>query len=205
VTGSQRLREVGARLSKTQAAVGYAERAHSGQQRNTDGAPFIEHPLEVGWLLYRDGAPDHMIAAGVLHDVLENTAVTPAQLSERFGERVAVLVRAVSEDPEVPGYSERKTALRRQVAAAGPKALTIFAADKVSKVRELRAAIQTASRQGERIERRLARPRRLAHLRRYLGMLQERLSGSPLVEQLAAELTALTDELATQRELSAFA
>ena len=37
---------------------------HAGQHRSSDGAPFIEHPLEVGWLLSRTGEPDDVIAAG---------------------------------------------------------------------------------------------------------------------------------------------
>lgn len=61
------------RLPQTQAAIEYAERMHAGQRR-TDGTPFILHPLEVASLLLYVGAPDHLIAAGVLHDVLEKPA-----------------------------------------------------------------------------------------------------------------------------------
>jgi (p)ppGpp synthase/HD superfamily hydrolase len=88
--------------------------------------------LEVGWLLYRAGAPDQVVAAGVLHDVLEKTAVSVAELRTSFGSPVANLVSAVSEDERIAGYGRRKTALRQQAAAAGPEALTIFTADKVS-------------------------------------------------------------------------
>jgi len=194
-----------AHLPKSRAALEYAKREHAGQRRSSDGTPFIEHPFEVGWLLYRGGAPDHVIAAGVLHDILEKTAVSAAELSKRFGLRVAMLVQAVSEDAALHGYAKRKAALRRQVAVAGPEALTIFAADKVSKVRELHGAIRTATRQGERIDESLIRPRRLAHYRRCLGLLEERLTGSPLVEQLRADLADVTYELETQRETRAIA
>jgi (p)ppGpp synthase/HD superfamily hydrolase len=87
-----------------------------------------------------------VVAAGVLHDVLEKTAVTTRELDARFGAAVAGLVRAVTEDKRIEGYEARKGALRQQVAAAGPEALMLFAADKVSKVRELRSALRTASR-----------------------------------------------------------
>ncbi|HEY1522370.1 MAG TPA: hypothetical protein VGF70_05095 [Solirubrobacteraceae bacterium] len=76
-----------------------------------------------------------------------------------------------------------------------PKRLMIFAADKISKVHALRVAIQMAGRRGERIERRLIRPRRLAHFRHCLGMLEERLAGSPLVGALRDQLTGLANEL----------
>ena len=46
---------------------------HAGQRRQLDGAPFIEHPLEVAAILHDAGAPDHVIAAGILHDTLEKT------------------------------------------------------------------------------------------------------------------------------------
>jgi (p)ppGpp synthase/HD superfamily hydrolase len=49
--------------------------------RSSDGAPFIRHPLEVATVLYRTGAPDHLIAAGLLHDVVEKTG--------RLGRRAA--------------------------------------------------------------------------------------------------------------------
>lgn len=191
MTGVRRLPELVGRLPRTRAALEFAERQHAGQRRSSDGAPFIEHPLEVGWLLYRAGAPDDVIAAGILHDVLEKTEVSAAELSARFGSRITELVRAVTEDPTITGYRHRKAALRQQVAVAGPEALMVFAADKLSKVRELRAAISNPGRDLERA----VPPRRVAHLRACLGMLEERLGDSPLVGMLATELAALNDDL----------
>ena len=106
--------------------------------------PFILHPLEVASLLFDAGAPDHLIAAGVLHDTIEKTHVVASDLRERFGSRVAALVLAVSEDESITGYVQRKAALREQVARAGEEALMLFAADKLSKVRELRLAATPA-------------------------------------------------------------
>lgn len=205
LTGGRRLPDVARGLPETQAAIEFARLQHSGQRRSTDGAPFIEHPLEVGWLLDRAGKPDDVIAAGVLHDVVEKTAVSVEELRSRFGPRVAELVAAVSEDEKIRGYEQRKSALRRQVAVAGPEALTVFAADKVSKVRELRAAIAGASRRREPLGKSLVPPRRLTHFRRCLGMLEERLSKSPLVVQLRTELDGLRDDLRSHKEISSAA
>ena len=190
----QHLRGVAARLPETRAALEYAERRHAGQRRG-DGTAFVEHPIEVGWLLYRTGARDHVIAAGVLHDVLEKTAVDVRELEARFGPAIAELVSAASEDERIGGFRRRKASLRQQVAAAGREALTVFAADKVSQVRELRAALATASRDRERVDESLLPPRRLAHLRHCLGMLEERLGGDPLVELLRTELGELSRDL----------
>ncbi len=181
---ADRLPEFAARLPRTQAALAYAEALHQGQHRAVDGAPFIVHPIEVGVLLYESRAADEVIAAGVLHDVLEKTNTTEYDIYARFGRRVGDIVCAVSHDPGIPGYARRKAALREQVASAGDEALTVFAADKVSKLRELRLG------DGSGIK---VRSRTLKHYRLSLTMLEERLPGSPLVAALAAELDALPD------------
>jgi (p)ppGpp synthase/HD superfamily hydrolase len=182
VSPIRRLPDLTTRLPETRAALAYAEEQHAGQRRKADGAPFIEHPIEVGWLLYRAGAPDHVIAAGLLHDTIEKAGVDAAELRARFGVRTAELVAAVSEDEHISGYARRKAALREQVAAAGPEALMVFAADKVSKVREL--TIGGSPRRPQR---------RLTHYRRCLELLERLLGDSPLVSQLRNEL----DNLAT--------
>jgi hypothetical protein len=200
VSGRRPLPDLVARSPKTRTALEYAEQQHAGQRRSGDGAAFIEHPLDVGWLLYRDGAPDDVIAAGLLHDVLEKTDVGAVDLRARFGQAITGLVEAVSEDDTIRGYRQRKAALRKRVAAAGPEALMIFAADKVSKVRELRAAIATARRRHMRLPASLLPPRRLAHLRQCLGMLEHTLGDAPLVEMLSGELLGLDRDLAALTE-----
>ncbi|HEY2435783.1 MAG TPA: hypothetical protein VGH93_01285, partial [Solirubrobacteraceae bacterium] len=177
---------------------------HAGQRRASDGAPFIEHPIEVGWLLYRAGAPDHVIAAGSARCSRE-TAISVAELQARFGSRIAGPVYAVSEDEGVTGYTQRKAALRQRAAAAGPEALEVFAADKVSKVRELRAAVATATRCHRPVPGSLLPPRRLEHFRHCLGMLEERLGESPLVQLLGTEFAALNCEIKAATEIPAAA
>jgi hypothetical protein len=170
---------------------------HAGQYR-PDGTPFILHPLEVAFLLYRAGAPDHLVAAGVLHDLIEKTSVTPPELHARFEADVAGLVLSVSDDDRISRYGARKAALRRQVAAAGEEALTLFAADKLSKLRELRreTALDRDPQSGGGRSREL-RARRLRHYQRSLALLEERLPESPLVRDLRTELDAYLRERAT--------
>jgi (p)ppGpp synthase/HD superfamily hydrolase len=60
---------------------------HRGQTRLSDGAAFIEHPCEVALLLHASGAPDALVAAGLLHDTLERTAATPSDLALRLALR----------------------------------------------------------------------------------------------------------------------
>ena len=150
-------------LPKTQAALAYATRVHDGQRRKADGAPFIAHPREVVSLLYYAGAPDHVIAAGALHDTIEKTDTDASELRKRFGTRVARLVVAVSEDERIASYTQRKRALRNQAADAGEEALMVLAADKISKARELRLRPGVAQR---------SRRRRLTNYRDCLHLLQ---------------------------------
>lgn len=149
-----------------------------------DGAPFITHLIEVGALLDQAGASEDVVAAGVLHDTLEKTDTRAYDIYARFGRDVGDIVCAVSHDPGIPGYARRKTALRNQVAKAGEDALTVFAADKLSKVRELRLDDGSQTK---------VRGRKLRHYRLSLAMLQERLPDSFLVSALATELSALSN------------
>jgi hypothetical protein len=125
-------------------ALSVARRAHAGQFRQTgcDEIAFIEHLLAVAELLNECGYPDEVLAAGLLHDIAEHAEVEPDSLRSRFGDEVADLVEALTEDPTIPGYEERKREHRERVAAAGPNAQAIFAADKAANVAVLREAYE---------------------------------------------------------------
>lgn len=182
---------------QTQAAAAYAQQKHAGQRRG-DGSPFILHPLEVASLLCDLGAPDHLVAAGVMHDLIEKTDATACDLHDRFGSWITALVLSVSDDETIHGYSARKSALRRQVATAGEEALTIFAADKLSKLRELRR--EALAGRGDGADTgggRQPRGRRIRHYERSLALLEEHLPQSPLVGELRDELEGLFRDRAT--------
>jgi (p)ppGpp synthase/HD superfamily hydrolase len=168
-------------------AMHWAEDRHSGDRRDVDSAPFILHPLEVAALLSGRGYDEEVISAGLLHDVVERSNADVEAVRERFGDRVAGIVAAVTEDDGIADYGSRKAALRDQVTHAGADAQAVYAADKLAKARELRAH---ASRAGSS----LADPalsRRLEHYEESLEMLQRAGAAAPLVQQLAFELWAL--------------
>ena len=178
----------GSRFAKrsplTRAALAFADERHAGQRREADGAPYVAHPLEVASLLDEAGCSDEVVVAGVLHDVLEDSDTKAAELEERFGKPVARLVRSLTEDESIADDADRKAALRRQVAAAGEPAAVIFAADKLSKARELR---HLASRgelpSGARLK--------IEHYAESREMLAAIIPGHPLVEDLRRELEAI--------------
>ena len=164
------------------AALDFAADCHEGQLSDQGDAPFVAHPVEVACLLHEAGYSDAVVAAGVLHDVLENTGAQPDDLERRFGPEVTELVEAVSDDPSIEDHAARKAALREQVERAGECAAAVFAADKVSKAGELR-------RRGGRFSRR--DEVRIQHYEASLEMLERMLPGRDLVDRLRAELDAL--------------
>ena len=171
-------------LPLTQAALGFATARHRDQYRDSDREPFITHPLEVARLLHRDGHADHVIAVGLLHDVLEKTTTTRAELALRFGPRIARLVTAVSDDPSIENYAERKEELRERVARADPDALAVFAADKIAKVRELASPSAWTPTGGNTSA-------KLTHYYASLQMLRRAAGATRLVDCIDAELSRL--------------
>jgi (p)ppGpp synthase/HD superfamily hydrolase len=118
-----------------------AREAHAGQIRNgSGGMPYIEHPQAVAALLAENGFGEEVLAAALLHDVVEDSETTVAELRERFGDPIAGLVDALSDDESIADYRERKDEHRARVAAAGADALAIYCADKLTNVRTLRDA-----------------------------------------------------------------
>ena len=171
-------------LPLTQSAIAFARERHRGQRRDSDGAAFLVHPLEVASLLERSQYPDHVVAAAVLHDVLEDTSAEREELEAQFGPEVAELVALVSDDPAIEDEEAQKDDVRDRVRRAGGYAPAVYAADKVSKVRELRMLIAGG------LDRQTARTK-LRRYRKSLEMLEEAIPDSRVTELLRFELEAL--------------
>ena len=117
-----------------------AREAHAGQIRNgSGGVPYIEHPLAVADLLAEHGFDDEVLAAALLHDVVEESDTGVTEIGARFGESIGGLVDALTDEEEIEDYERRKDVHRAQVEAAGPEALAIYAADKLANIRALRS------------------------------------------------------------------
>jgi (p)ppGpp synthase/HD superfamily hydrolase len=114
-----------------------AARQHSGMQRKgRSGEPYINHLAEVASLLAQatEGRDAELVAAGWLHDTIEDTGLTHDQLVAQFGNRVASLVSEVTDDMSLPKDERR----RRQIEEApkkSPAAKLIKIADKISNIR----------------------------------------------------------------------
>jgi (p)ppGpp synthase/HD superfamily hydrolase len=158
-------------------AYAFAEAAHRGQRRKDDRA-FIAHPVRVARLLAARSYDEEVVAAALLHDVVEDTSVTLDEVRQHFGARVAELVAWVTEDPNLP-TGERKLAYREGVRRSPHAARAICAADKVCNMSDLREA---ASDRADRI------------LARFAGGLDAQ------VKRFSAELSML-EESGTDRGL----
>jgi (p)ppGpp synthase/HD superfamily hydrolase len=133
-----------------------ARTAHAGQIRNgSGGRPYIEHPLAVAEQLAGQGCSDSVLAAALLHDVVEESEVEVEQIRARFGDEVGDLVAALTDAEEIESYTRRKEAHRAEVEAAGHKALIIYAADKLANIRALR---RVYAEQGEAVGAELKAP-----------------------------------------------
>ena len=85
----------GADLDVLQRAYRFSEASHQGQQR-ASGEPYLSHPLEVAHLLVGFRMDVTTVTAGLLHDVLEDTAATKEELEREFGKEIADLVDGVT-------------------------------------------------------------------------------------------------------------
>ena len=119
-------------------ALRFARRAHLGQHRKQTHEQFVEHPIAVARLLRDAGYDGPVLVAAYLHDVVEKTIVEADEIRVRFGSDAAEVVVALSEDPRVLDYCERKRRLRAQVLAAGPTPILIYTADRVANIRDWR-------------------------------------------------------------------
>jgi (p)ppGpp synthase/HD superfamily hydrolase len=128
---------------------------HSGQRQKVNGRPYVEHPIRVATEVSEAGFEPEIVAAALLHDIVEDSEVTIDHLRKRFGDRVATLVEAMTDEAEVEPYERRKALHRGRVVAAGPEAAAIFAADKLNNVRALREAY---AEQGEAVAGRFKQP-----------------------------------------------
>ncbi len=95
-------------------AVIFATKAHAGQLRKGTNVPYILHPLEAAAIVGTMTDDDEVIAAAVLHDVIEDANVTAEQIEMEFGERVAKLVASESENKREHLSAEATWKIRKQ-------------------------------------------------------------------------------------------
>ena len=159
------------------AAYEVASDVHAGPLGS--GRVSLRHPVAVATLLHDEGYPEHVVAAALLHDVVEDGGLAPHAMEQRFGPQVAGLVARLTEDESIASYPRRKAALRSQAVGDGPEAAAIFAADKLASARS------ALRREGA------PSARKLEHYERSLWLLKARYPELPFLAELEADLTRL--------------
>lgn len=133
-------------------AYSLAERAHAGQSRKS-GESYIQHPVEVAFLLADIGMDPDTVAAGLLHDVVEDSDIDLAKLTREFGPRVASLVDGVTKleqmeqeqmdkrfGKKLPGDQESESLRKMFIAMAKDiRVVVIKLADRLHNMRTLDA------------------------------------------------------------------
>jgi len=130
-----------------------AARCHNAMARKGRGSePYINHLAEVANLLAAatDGADSELVAAGWLHDAVEDGGTTREELARRFSERVASLVAECTDDMSLPQKERRRLqVIDAPHKSAGAKLIKI--ADKISNIRARTFPGQTAEQREDLI------------------------------------------------------
>jgi GTP pyrophosphokinase len=167
-----------------QRAYAYAYEAHCGPDSIDDTQ--IDHPAAVAELLFDAGFDDDVVAAALLHDVVEDTTRGLEDIDGRFGERIGDLVDTMTEDESVADYEERKSEHRRRALASGSAPAAIYAADKLARVRRYLAADDSVPEE------------KLLHYRRTLVLYSRTRPELPFLDALARELPELEEREAAR-------
>lgn len=168
------------RLNLIEKAVKFATIAHAGQVRKGTAVPYIVHPYTVGLYLQDAGCRAEVVAAGILHDVLEDTATDMEALKASFGNEIAELVAAVSEQDKGLPWEVRKRHSLDVLKASQKEVCMVACADKLH---NLRAIICDIEEYGDSVWQRFNRGReeQAWYYRSLLGALDS-LNGHSLYE-----------------------
>ncbi|MEX1027165.1 MAG: HD domain-containing protein [Candidatus Paceibacterota bacterium] len=175
-----------------QQALNRATLLHDGQYRKDDTMPYIVHPVSVALILSQYTDDDEVLAAALLHDVLEDVAGYREQdMRDEFGDRVTDIVRGVTEpkDPNKPAaerlpWRELKERYMENLRTAPEESVLVAAADKIH---NLQSFVETIEREGARTWEifHSTAEERLWYFEQVLAIVADRLEGG-LVERFRA-------------------
>jgi (p)ppGpp synthase/HD superfamily hydrolase len=189
VSPAERIEAAAQRSPLVKAALEKARAAHAGQVRNgSGGMPYVEHPMAVAARLDEHGYGEEVLAAALLHDVVEDSGTSLDEIRAEFGENVAGMVGALTDDEALDSYRERKAEHRERVAAADGEALAIYGSDKLINVMTLREAYEA---EGDAVQEEFKVPIELKTeiWEADRDLLREKAPELPFLDELDAELS----------------
>lgn len=171
-------------------ALDWAAVWHKGQRRKYPNAevPYISHVAGVAAILSRHGFRDPVVAAGALHDVLEDCGVSYDELAAKFGAEVADLVRHASEEDKSLPWEERKRLYVEHFAHKPWDAQAITLADKIDNFQSIMVCATSFGDPWAMFKR-----GKDAQLERFRALLERArsLPAHPLIDEYARTLEAL--------------
>ena len=123
-------------------AIIFAVKAHHNTERRGKGFPYIVHPMEAVEIVSTITPDQELLAAAALHDTIEDTDVTIEDIRREFGDRIAELVHAESDQftegvSEEDSWHDRKQTAINRLAAASHDAKIVAMGDKLSNMRAI--------------------------------------------------------------------
>ena len=124
-------------------AIVFAAMAHDGMRRKKCDTPYIIHPMEVGAIIGSMTDKQEVIAAGLLHDVVEDAGITMEEVGEKFGARVMELVAYETENkreelpPEETWQIRKEESLEKLKTTDDIDVLILWLGDKLSNIRAI--------------------------------------------------------------------
>lgn len=178
-------------------ALALAAAAHRNQERKGSGVPYIMHPVHTAMILLKHGFPEEVVIAGVLHDVVEDTPVTLAQIEAEFGHPVSRLVDAVSERKlgaggELLPWRQRKAERLEHLKDADPLVAALKTADALH---NLQSMVRDLEEKGPSAWQRFrgAPADQVWYYTSLAAVLRRRLGSHPLSVELDAAVAALAE------------
>jgi (p)ppGpp synthase/HD superfamily hydrolase len=137
-------------------AIEVAVKAHQKQKRKGTSIAYITHPFAVGIILAGAGCSEEVVAAGILHDTIEDARIKRSRIREEFGEQVAFIVEKCTEPDKRRSWRERKQHTLYSLKEAGLEVKFVACADKLHNIRTIGRDYRKV---GERVWKRFRRGR----------------------------------------------
>jgi (p)ppGpp synthase/HD superfamily hydrolase len=118
-------------------ALELASKFHEGQYRKNTDIPYITHPVTVGMMLLKKGYSEEVVAAGVLHDTVEDTSLTLEEIKREFGSNIAEIVEGSSEPDKSLPWKARKEHTIEFLKTASEDIRAVVCADKLHNIRSI--------------------------------------------------------------------
>lgn len=118
-------------------ALKIASKSHEGQYRKKTDIPYITHPVAVGMMLLKSGYSEEIVAAGILHDTVEDTPVTLDEIKREFGSNIAGIVEGSSEPDKSLSWKDRKEHTIEFLKTASEDVRAVVCADKLHNIRSI--------------------------------------------------------------------